>query len=46
LRAASIIETMVIDLNEAQVRTLEQVREVGKGTQLLALAGLADYQDR
>ena len=27
-----IIESMVIDMNEAQVRTLEQVRQVVAGT--------------
>ena len=27
-RGASIIEAMVIDMNEAQVRTVEQVRQV------------------
>ena len=27
-RGVSIIEAMVIDMNEAQVRTLEQVRQV------------------
>ena len=31
----SIIESMVIDMNEAQVRTLEQVRQVVAGTQAL-----------
>jgi len=29
----SIIEAMVMDMNEAQVRTLEQVRQVVAGTQ-------------
>jgi hypothetical protein len=29
----SIIEEMVIDMNEAQVRTVEQVRQVLAGTQ-------------
>ena len=31
----AIIEAMVIDMNEAQVRTLEQVREVVVGAQAL-----------
>ena len=31
-RGESIIESMVIDMNEAQVRTLEQVRQVMAGT--------------
>ena len=35
LRVVSIIEAMVIDMNEAQVRTLEQVRLVVAGTQAL-----------
>jgi transposase InsO family protein len=34
-RGESIIERMVIDMNEAQVRTLEQVRQVVGGTQAL-----------
>ena len=34
-RGESIIERMVIDMNEAQVRTLEQVRQVVRGTQAL-----------
>ena len=34
MRGGSIIERMVIDMNEAQVRTLEQVRQVLEGTQL------------
>ena len=29
MRGVSIIDSMVIDMNEAQVRTLEQVRQVG-----------------
>jgi hypothetical protein len=32
-RGESIIESMVIDMNEAQVRTVEQVRQVLEGTQ-------------
>ena len=31
----SIIEAMVIDMNESQVRTLEQVRQVVGATQVL-----------
>ena len=34
-RSGSIIETMVIDMNEAQVCTLEQVRQVLAGTQAI-----------
>jgi hypothetical protein len=37
-RDASIIESMVIDMNEAQVRSLEQVRQVLAGTQALEFA--------
>ena len=33
VRGVSIIGSMVIDMNEAQVRTLEQVRQVLGGTQ-------------
>ena len=33
---------MVIDMNEAQVRTLEQVRQVLAGTQALEFQGAAD----
>ena len=35
MRGASIIESMVIDMNEAQVRSVEQVRQVLQGTQQL-----------
>jgi transposase InsO family protein len=35
LRGVSIIATMVIDMNEAKVRTLEQVRQVVAGTAAL-----------
>ena len=42
----SIIESMVIDLNEAQVRTLEQVRQVLAGTQALAFTAAADDEAR
>jgi len=34
-REVSIIDRMVIDMHEAQVRTLEQVRQVLVGTQVL-----------
>ena len=34
-RGGSIIGVMVIDMNEVQVRTLEQVRQVVVGTQAL-----------
>jgi transposase InsO family protein len=37
---------MVIDMNEAQVRTLEQVRQVLAGTQALEFAGAQDDQGR
>ena len=39
-RRESIIESMVIHMNEAQVRTLEQVRQVLAGTQALEFQGL------
>jgi transposase InsO family protein len=41
-----IIERMVIDMNEAQVRTLEQVRQVLQGTQSLAFGQAEDDQGR
>ena len=41
-RGGSIIESMVIDMNEAQVRTLEQVRQVLAGTQALEFQAAAD----
>jgi transposase InsO family protein len=37
---------MVIDMNEAQVRTLEQVREVLAGTHLLEMRPMADEEGR
>jgi transposase InsO family protein len=43
---ASIIENMVIDMNEAQVRTLEQVRQVLQGTQSLEFRRAEDDQGR
>lgn len=46
MRGALIIRAMVIDMNEAQVRTLEQVRQVLAGTQALQFAACADEQDR
>jgi transposase InsO family protein len=42
----SIIEPMVIDMNEAQVRTLEQVRQVLEGTQSLEFGQAEDDQGR
>jgi transposase InsO family protein len=42
----SIIESMVIDMNEAQVRTLEQVRQVLAGTQALEFRRAADDEGR
>ena len=42
----SIIERMVIDMNEAQVRTLEQVRQVLEGTQALEFRRAEDDQGR
>ncbi len=37
---------MVIDMNEAQVRTLEQVRQVLAGTQAMEFQGAADDKGR
>jgi transposase InsO family protein len=42
----SIIEAMVIDMNEAQVRTLEQVRQVLAGTQALEFSRAEDDEGR
>ncbi len=42
----SIIEPMVIDMNEAQVRTLEQVRQVLEGTQSLEFRRAEDDEGR
>jgi transposase InsO family protein len=42
----AIIESMVIDMNEAQVRTLEQVRQVVAGTQALEFRGAQDDEGR
>lgn len=46
VRGVSIIEAMVIDMNEAQVRTLEQVRQVVGGTQVLEFRRAEDEQGR
>jgi transposase InsO family protein len=46
LCGASIIERMVIDMNEAQVRTLEQVRQVLEGTQSLEFRRAEDDEGR
>ena len=46
LRVVSIIEAMVIDMNEAQVRTLEQVRLVVAGTQALEFRRAEDDEGR
>jgi transposase InsO family protein len=46
MRGVSIIEAMVIDMNEAQVRTLEQVRQVVAGTQVLEFRRAEDDQGR
>lgn len=46
MRAGSIIEAMVIDINEAQVRTLEQVRQVLAGTQALEFRRAEDDEGR
>ena len=45
-RSGSIIQGMVIDMNEAQVRTLEQVHQVLAGTQSLEFRGAQDDQGR
>ena len=46
MRGVAIIESMVIDMNEAQVRTLEQVRQVVAGTQALEFRGAQDDAGR
>ena len=46
MRGVSIIESMVIDMNEAQVRTLEQVRQVVAGTQALEFRRANDDEGR
>jgi 6-phosphogluconate dehydrogenase (decarboxylating) len=45
-RRGSIIESMVIDMNEAQVRTLEQVRQVLAGTQAMEFQAAAEDAGR
>ena len=45
-RGAAIIELMVIDMSEAQVRTLEQVRLVLAGTQALEFRRAEDDEGR
>jgi hypothetical protein len=42
----SIIESMVIDMNEAQVRTLEQVRQVLAGTQVMEFQSVIGDEGR
>jgi hypothetical protein len=42
----SIIERMVIDMNETQVRTLEQVRQVLLGTEALQFRRPEDEEGR
>ena len=46
MRGASIIDSMVIDMNVALVRTLEQVRLVLAGTQALEFRRVEDNQGR
>jgi hypothetical protein len=46
MRGVSIIEPMVIGMNEAQVRTLEQVRQVVAGTQALEFRSADDDEGR
>jgi transposase InsO family protein len=46
MRGVLIIDSMVIDMNEAQVRTLEQVRQVVAGTQALEFRRAEDDQGR
>ena len=41
-RGGSIIESMVIDMNDAQVRTFERVRQVLAGRQALEFQATAD----
>jgi len=45
-RGVSIIEAMVIDMNEAQVRTVEQARQVVAGTQELEFRRAEDDEGR
>ena len=44
--SGSIIEAMVIDMNETQVRSLEQVRQVVEGTQALEFRRCEDDEGR
>jgi transposase InsO family protein len=46
LGGVSIIESMVIDMNEAQVRTLEQLHQVLAGTQALEFRAAEDDEGR
>ena len=46
MRGVAIIEAMVIDMNEAQVRTLEQVRQVVAGAQVLEFRQAQDDEGR
>lgn len=46
MRGVAIIESMVVDMNEALVRTLEQVRQVVAGTQALAFRAADDDEGR
>jgi hypothetical protein len=46
LPCGSIIESMVIDMNEAQVRTLAQVRQVLAGTQAMEFQAAVDDEGR
>jgi len=42
VRSGSIIVFMVIDMNEAQVRTVQQIRQVLAGTQELGFSSAQD----
>jgi hypothetical protein len=46
LRRAWIIESMMIDMNEAQARTVEQARQVLTGTQALEFRRAEDDEGR
>lgn len=46
MRSESIIDAMVIDMNEAQVRTVEQMRQVLEGTQALEFGRAQDDEGR
>jgi len=46
VRSGSIIVFMVIDMNEAQVRTVQQIRQVLAGTQDLGFSPAQDEQQR